>query len=38
MSNSGLTYERLDTAFRHANFGPLYFFYGEETLLVEELQ
>lgn len=38
MSNSGLTYERLDTAFRHANFGPLYFFYGEETFLVEELQ
>lgn len=38
MSKSGLTYERLNTAFRHGNFEPLYFFYGEEPFLIEELQ
>lgn len=32
------TYEQLATAFRHGNFEPLYFFYGEEGFLADELQ
>ena len=38
MANAGLTYEQLETAFRHRNFKPLYFFYGEETFLIDELE
>ncbi len=38
MSRTGLTYEQLDTAFHHRNFKPLYFLYGEETFLMDELQ
>lgn len=32
------TYEQLATAFRHKNFRPLYFLYGEERYLADELQ
>lgn len=38
MARSGDTYEQLATAFRHRNFKPLYFLYGEETFLIDELQ
>ena len=38
MAKTGLTYEQLDTAFRHQNFKPLYFLYGEETFLMDALQ
>jgi DNA polymerase-3 subunit delta len=38
MARTGLTYEQLDTAFRHRNFKPLYLLYGEETFLMDELQ
>lgn len=36
--DSGLSYQQLTTAFRHGNFEPLYFFFGEETFLMDELQ
>lgn len=38
MANTGHTYEQLKTAFGHGNFKPLYFLYGEETFLIDELQ
>lgn len=38
MARNDHTFEQLITAFRHANFKPLYFFYGEERFLAEELQ
>ncbi len=38
MAGSGLTYEQLETAFRHQNYSPLYFLYGEEGFLMDELQ
>ena len=38
MANTGLTYEQLRTAFEHRNFKPLYFFFGEEPFLIEELE
>ncbi len=38
MAGNETTYEQLVTAFRHKNFQPLYFFYGEERFLAEELQ
>lgn len=38
MAASGPTFEALATAFRHRNFKPLYFFYGEESFLTEELE
>ena len=38
MAQPGLTYEALDTAFRHRNFKPLYFLYGEEQFLIDALQ
>lgn len=38
MSNTGLSYEQLETAFRHRNYKPLYFLFGEERFLIEELQ
>ena len=36
--DTGPSYDDLATAFRHQNFDPLYFFYGEETFLIDELQ
>lgn len=38
MAAKDLSYEDLATAFRHGNFSPLYFLYGEETFLIDELQ
>ncbi|MEM6336508.1 MAG: DNA polymerase III subunit delta [Bacteroidota bacterium] len=38
MADALQTYEQLDTAFRHRNFKPLYFVYGEEAYLTERLQ
>lgn len=38
MAKKGHTYEQLATAFRHRNFKPLYFLYGEEDFLIHELQ
>jgi DNA polymerase-3 subunit delta len=36
--DTGLSYQDLATAFRHENFKPLYFFFGEETFQNSELQ
>ncbi|WP_022835845.1 DNA polymerase III subunit delta [Salisaeta longa] len=36
--NTGASYDDLATAFRHQNFDPLYFFYGDEGYLIERLQ
>jgi len=36
--DTGPSYDDLATAFRHQNFDPLYFFFGEETFLIGELQ
>jgi len=36
--DTGPSYDDLATAFRHENFDPLYFFFGEETFLIDELQ
>ncbi len=36
--SSGRSFEQLETAFRHKNFDPLYFLYGEEEFLMSELQ
>ncbi len=36
--DTGPSYDNLATAFRHQNFDPLYFFFGEETFLIDELQ
>lgn len=36
--NTGPSFDDLATAFRHANFDPLYFFFGEEAFLMDELQ
>lgn len=38
MADTGLAYEQLETAFRNDNFKPLYFLFGEETFLIDELQ
>jgi DNA polymerase-3 subunit delta len=38
MAADSRTYEQLATAFRHKNFEPLYFLYGEEGHLADELQ
>lgn len=38
MAVDNRTYEQLATAFRHKNFAPLYFLYGEERFLADELQ
>lgn len=38
LGKTGLTYEGLETAFRHRNLRPLYFLYGEERFLMDELQ
>lgn len=36
--DTGPSYDNLATAFRHQNFDPLYFLFGEETFLIDELQ
>lgn len=36
--DTGPSYDELATAFRHQNYDPLYFFFGEETFLIDELQ
>lgn len=36
--DTGLAFAQLRTAFRHQNFEPLYFFFGEETFQPEQLQ
>lgn len=36
--DTGPSYDDLAAAFRHQNFDPLYFFFGEETFLIDELQ
>jgi DNA polymerase III subunit delta len=38
LADAGLSYEQLETAFRHQNLKPLYFLFGEETFLIDELQ
>ena len=38
MAGNEQSYEQLITAFRHKNFKPLYFVYGEERFLAEEVQ
>ena len=38
MANKGLTYDQIDTAFKHQNYKPLYFLYGTERFLMDELQ
>ena len=38
MASTGLTYEQLETAFRHQNFKPLYLLFGEEPFLIDELE
>ena len=37
-SKTGAAFDDLATAFRHGTFAPLYFFYGEEGFLIDELQ
>ncbi|HYE95225.1 MAG TPA: DNA polymerase III subunit delta [Rubricoccaceae bacterium] len=37
-ASTGAAYDDLATAFRHGNFKPLYFFYGDEGFLMDELQ
>lgn len=38
MAAKSLSFDDLAVAFRHGNFQPLYFFYGEEGYLMDELQ
>ncbi len=38
MATKGLTYEQLETAFKHGNFQSLYFLYGQERFLMDQLQ
>ncbi|MFK7843907.1 MAG: DNA polymerase III subunit delta [Rhodothermales bacterium] len=38
MATKGLTYEQLETAFKHGNFKPVYFLYGQERFLMDQLQ
>src|SRR5690606_11208972 len=37
-SKTGAAYDDLATAFRHRHLQPLYFFFGEEGFLMDELQ
>ena len=37
-ASTGASYDDLATAFRHGHFQPLYFLYGEEGFLIDELQ
>jgi len=36
--DTGPSFDDLATAFRHENFEPLYFFFGEETFRISKLQ
>ena len=36
--NTGASFEELATAFRHQNFKPLYFLFGEEGFQIDQLQ
>jgi DNA polymerase-3 subunit delta len=36
--DTGPSYDDLATAFRHQNFDPLYFFFGEESFPIDKLQ
>jgi DNA polymerase III subunit delta len=38
MAAKALSFDDLAAAFRQGNFQPLYFLYGEETFLIDELQ
>lgn len=38
MAGDRQSYEQLITAFRHKNFKPLYFLYGDERFLAEQVQ
>jgi DNA polymerase III subunit delta len=38
MAAKSLTYDDLAVAFGHGNFQPLYFLFGDEGLLIDELQ
>ena len=38
MAAKGLSYEQLETAFNHGNFKPVYFLYGQERFLMNQLQ
>jgi len=38
MAKKSLTFDDLSVAFQHGNFEPLYFLYGDEGLLIDELQ
>ena len=38
MAGKDHSYDQLITAFRHKNFQPLYFLYGEERFFAEEVQ
>ena len=37
-ASTGASYDDLATAFRHGKFAPLYFLYGDEGFLIDELQ
>lgn len=37
-ADTGAAYDDLATAFRHGRFAPLYFFFGDEGFLMDELQ
>ena len=37
-ASTGASFDDLATAFRHGRFPPLYFLYGEEGFLIDELQ
>ncbi len=38
MASTAPSFDDLTVAFRHGNFKPLYFFYGDEGFLMDELQ
>ena len=38
MSTKGTNFKELSTAFKHKNFKPLYFLFGKERFLMQELQ
>lgn len=37
-ADTGASFDDLATAFRHGRFAPLYFFFGDEGFLMDELQ
>ena len=38
MAKAGLSFEQLETAFKHHQFKPLYFFFGHEMFMADRLQ